>query len=105
MPITKDQVGKHKDVPCVRFGTGDILITNGHESGTNFKLLVLAQHTPKPVEDWDNDVPVLDQNGERTTDAHENQVLLYFDNIKSVDNVIHRLEMIKQDLQVSAPGV
>lgn len=99
MPIERINLGNKKDVPAVTFGTGDILITNGYQPGTKLKVLTLAQHIPKPIEEWDKDVPVLDENGERTTDAHDNQIIMYFDNVKSVQNVIHRLEMIIKDLE------
>jgi len=105
MPIETNNVARHKDIPSVRFGTGDILITNGPEYGSEYKILVLAQHTPKPESEWNNDISVLDENGERTTDAHDKQIHLYFNNVKSVDNVIHRLEMIKSDLQISPPSI
>lgn len=99
MPITKDaKVGKNT-VTLLQFGTGDILISSGYDhEDTRIKVMALSQHTPKPIEDWDKDIDIADENGERSTDALINPVLLYFDSVKSVDNVIHRLELVKADL-------
>ena len=100
MPIKFNQtVGKNTNVTIVEFGVGDILITNGFETENhNKKCMVFAQHIAKPTEEWNTDVELLDENKERTTDAFTEQVIMYFSNIKSINNVIHRLEMVKADL-------
>lgn len=94
MPIEKNlKVGIHEDVTVIRFGTGDILISEGYEPDTNYKVLTFGQDVPKPKEDWHKDVPI---GGD--TDGLKSPVILYFDNIDSVDTVIRALKKIKNNL-------
>lgn len=96
MPIKKNvKIGRHENVTIIEFGTGDIAVSNGR-SGEDEKVKVVSfgQHTPKPVEDYQKDIP----NPTGDTDGIDDPVIFYFSRPESVDTVIRALEKVKQEL-------
>lgn len=97
MPVIKNaKIGKHQDVTVVEFGTGDIAISNGHESeNPSIKTLTLSQDVQKPVKEYNDE---MDIPGGNSDGLDVLGVLLKFTRVESVDVLIDRLNRVKNDL-------
>lgn len=96
MPIIKGkQFGKNKNVTHLKFGTGDISVSHGRDADDeNIKVVVFGQDTPKPVEEYNNIIPVEGGN----SDGLEDIVVMSFTRPESIDVVIDRLQQAKEEL-------
>ena len=96
MPILKNvEIGVHRDCTQINFGFGDVSIATGEKQGNEkIKVLVLSQHEPKPIEQWDH--PTF-KAGTITNEMPGPIVELTFTRKESVKNLIDQLQAVYND--------
>lgn len=85
------RIGERTDVTFVEMGTGDILVTGVNWNDVGHHGILLSQHSPKGIEEWDNvKTPI------SSIEEAQSPIVLCFTREESVDQLITSLIEVKE---------